>query len=818
MTDSVKSGDGARKCIIPVLFIRKIFEDQEKETDMKIKRMILVLIAVMLPLLSGCGDLTHVTGNTETQSTAPISSEEEEWSFDPDEMVDITLGPNNVTSYYDLGRHKRIGTLTIIPDYRLFDGLKLEHGVFSAEKIVFAEGFESITQEYFPQLDPPSGYDPNRAGAKCDRWTCKEIVIPKSAKDFEFGVFSICGVEKITVHEENPYFISVDGILFTKDRKTLVLYPNGRRDEEYIIPQTVENIERHAFAANPYIKKVVFHDNVKDIGDGTFYDCSSLESVVLPDGITRIGNYTFSRTAIREIIIPDSVEIIYRCAFENSVKLEKVFVPKSVKTVMDSAFAGCSSLGEIVFEDDDFMPEDESAFYGTLWYHERAEKYDDLFVTKELSDGGIELVKYKGTGESVRIPEGITSIALYSFMHCAPKEVIFPISLLSKFNGSIFVKTQSLFPLVERFAIAGGDKVKRFFEKDGAIFYENNDGYCTLYLFPPAKTGTYEFPEGMKRFGEYSIGSTALTEIIFPDSVTELGIGYNFSYIPNLESIYVGKYTDVRLINKKYHPFLKRRADVELEPTVIEDMDGDGITDIRLPDNFLSVDKNLFLDLNEVGTVFVPKTLDYIPVFEQGDNETVKINKVVYEEGTEKINKYNTLRIGDSIKQKYNDHVIDCDEVYVPLSAIIECILIPTKAVVLEENDDRYIVRNGVLYTKSGGYLIRCLRNENNREIIVPDGVYVIDDYAFSGVSELEKVVLPDTLERIGRYAFKGCLNLESISITPSVMIVYPDTFMDCHKLKEVVFDSKKTIVEPNAFRNTLYERIINNIKKSDLE
>lgn len=56
---------------------------------------------------------------------------------------------------------------------------------------------------------------------------------------------------------DSDYFKSIDGVLFTADYKTLVYYPRGREDSQYIIPDTVTKIENRAFASNSYLRKII---------------------------------------------------------------------------------------------------------------------------------------------------------------------------------------------------------------------------------------------------------------------------------------------------------------------------------------------------------------------------------------------------------------------------------------------------------------------------------------------------------------------------------------------------------------------------------
>ena len=87
----------------------------------------------------------------------------------------------------------------------------------------------------------------------------------------------------------------------------------------------------------------------KIICDMAFYECSSLNSVIIPDGITSIGEYAFYNcSSLTNIAIPDGVTRIGKCAFCDCSSLNSVVIPDGVTSIGESAFNGCESLTDIV--------------------------------------------------------------------------------------------------------------------------------------------------------------------------------------------------------------------------------------------------------------------------------------------------------------------------------------------------------------------------------------------------------------------------------------------------------------------------------------
>jgi len=118
------------------------------------------------------------------------------------------------------------------------------------------------------------------------------IAIPSSVSFINERAFSFVDtLTSITVDSRNPYYTSVDGVLFDKNIQTIIAYPLGRTARTYTIPSTVTSIGNRAF------------------------NSSSLTSITIPPSITSIGEWAFSFTKLTSITIPSSVTFIGQRAF-----------------------------------------------------------------------------------------------------------------------------------------------------------------------------------------------------------------------------------------------------------------------------------------------------------------------------------------------------------------------------------------------------------------------------------------------------------------------------------------------------------------------
>lgn len=188
--------------------------------------------------------------------------------------------------------------------------------------------------------------------AACNLEAATTITIGKNVKEIGPWAFeNNQKLEKFIVDKDNPYFCDVDGVLFTKDMKTLLFYPNAKgvqtqtvTDEsgkqstvtfsEYVIPDTVETVRTKAFYKCPLLRSVTIPDSVKVLEEKAFFRCSALQNVTLPDGLEYIGKDAFSYcTSFTEITIPASIKTIGTYAFYNCTNLKKVNILKSEKDI-----------------------------------------------------------------------------------------------------------------------------------------------------------------------------------------------------------------------------------------------------------------------------------------------------------------------------------------------------------------------------------------------------------------------------------------------------------------------------------------------------
>lgn len=175
------------------------------------------------------------------------------------------------------------------------------------------------------------------------------ITIPESVTSIGDRAFDECtSLAEISVGYGSQKFSSVNGVLFDKNKKTLICYPAGKNGTIYDIPQSVTSIGGHAFSYCASLASITIPEGVTSIGNGTFFRCSSLTSISIPEGVTSIGWSAFSYcSSLTSITIPDGVTSIGYDTFGGCSSLTSITIPEGVVSIGDDAFSNCISLASI---------------------------------------------------------------------------------------------------------------------------------------------------------------------------------------------------------------------------------------------------------------------------------------------------------------------------------------------------------------------------------------------------------------------------------------------------------------------------------------
>lgn len=163
------------------------------------------------------------------------------------------------------------------------------------------------------------------------RYTC---IMRSSSEDYYTILYNVGHLKKDTV----------DGAFYIKD-KVLIKYLGN--DRSIVIPDGVEKIGDYAFKSM-HINNVAFPSSLKVIGKYAFAHCTGLSDLVFPQSLREIGDNAFAYSSIDSVVLPSSLKIIGEEAFYFCLHLEELEIPASVTHVGEGAFNKCEDLRSVL--------------------------------------------------------------------------------------------------------------------------------------------------------------------------------------------------------------------------------------------------------------------------------------------------------------------------------------------------------------------------------------------------------------------------------------------------------------------------------------
>ena len=526
-----------------------------------------------------------------------------------------------------------------------------------------------------------------------------------------------------------------------KDGEVTITNCDEDASGKIVIPDTIEGYPVTAIGEGAFwdctgIKEIVVPNGVTVIPDAAFRECETLEKITLPEGITSIGNGAFYECEyLVSINIPKSVTSIGGGAFLACYKLSEITIPEGVQEIKDSTFAYCNSL------------------------------------------------------KNVTIPESVTTIGAKAFSGCPlSSDFVLPKHISSLGDGA--------------FSRGCGITVPEdhpYFTMDeyGVLF--NRDKTKLILTLRPI-VGKYEVPAGVQSIQGWAFGGCkAMTEITFPDTVTEIGpyalcsTGMASVRLPDgLTVIESGLLATCKNLVSVYIPDSVTRIESKAFEFNYE------LRNIRMSNNLQYIGEWAFQNVY-MGRISLPATLQEIA---KGAFSTCSSLSDVTFYGTQaqwrsiKFGEHNqelrdaTLTIQSTIpatpKEGCLSYTIENEEV-----TIIDCDSEATGVIVIPDTIKGYPVT--AIGYKAFSYVM------NISKVVLPAKLKTIDGDAFD-YSGIESIVIPDSVTYMSSGAFWGCWNLTDVEIGSGITDIPSSAFRRCTKLETITIPDGITTINSQAF------------------
>lgn len=484
----------------------------------------------------------------------------------PDSVINIGTGTfqqcSNLVSVVLPSNLTHIGTMAFVSCESLTD-IIIPDSVTQIDESAFSDCY-SLAKINIPNGVKSIGED---AFISCESLT--NVNIPESVENIGSGAFSHCtSITEFYVDKGNNYYASEEGVLFNRDKTTLIAYPAGDLQNKYIIPESITVIGNDAFSSCINLSDIKIPNSVTRIGSGAFMKCSNLEEIIIPNGISSINYMTFAGCS----------------------NLINVTIPASVVSFGNDVFNNCESLTNIYVDENSWC-------YSSV---------DGVLFNKDKT----ELIAYPA-GKSqyeYTVPDNVTSIYTSAFRYCNNLTNVIIGNTVKEIGYNAFEYCDNLTNVIL------GDNVTEIGERafEGCVkltdidVNENNPNYTSvdgvlfdkdmteLIVYPAGKSKTkYNVPEGVTNIHERSfMHCRQLVEIFIPTTVTSIGFA-PFHDCKNLTDIYYGgteeqwkgiKKTDIGAKNVPIHYNSDRLTIPSIEALTVTKQRNDYIFNISVED------------------------------------------------------------------------------------------------------------------------------------------------------------------------------------------------------------------------------------------
>ena len=626
----------------------------------------------------------------------------------------------------------------------------------SVREVTISEGTESISSSAF---------------ANCG--SLKKVNLPSSLKEIKSHAFENCS----NLIDINLKDTSLETIDYDAFKNCSIL-------SKVDLPDSLIQIGSNAFGGCLNLKSIKIPASVLDIDYRAFDNCPNLTSIDIDknnkvylhrndnstivdinktlhftlkgdidEDIVALGPSLFENSLIKEIVIPDHVQVINENVFKNARLLKHVKLPNSLVNIGSGAFQGCLSLTNIS------IPNKVKKIPPYCFF--------DCVNLKEvsMSDDVISFDNYAFANCSslnVKLPKSLVKIGGYALSNCTNvKDLYIPENVKS----------------IKRDAFRGLSNSLETIKVDPLnAFYSSGDNSNIIYQRRKANLilgcRNSKIDPGIKSINKFAFAyCDGLVDISIPNTLKVIG-----------DSAFIGcknlKRIDLNLVNIiAPHAFQRATSlvHVDLPSSLItlgaDAFNGSGLNDISLPESLINIDNCAFHNCFNLERIFISST--FKPEFVSKAFENIASLKEI------------------KVDSK-NPYFLDVKNALVNKDGVL---LLGSSQTVFDKCIK--VIDSKAFYG-----------NQFIKEIVLPESIANIRSNAFA-YSSLRKIDIQCSDCFIGQAAFSGCKELKEVKLPKGLQSVESNTFSSCLKLKHIALPNDLNSIKYSAFKNSGLEEIV---------
>ena len=627
-------------------------------------------------------------------------------------------------------------------------------------------------------------------------------------------------IENITVAKGNTIMLSENGVLYVEKTEEggnvvseLVYSPGGKTGELELRANLVKVWDK-AFYYNTKLQKITFLDGERSdltFGDSIFEGCWNLKELVLPVGLKKINYGLFDGCASLETItVPYTVESISYGAFRryhSSISSAKEYGCENLKNIIFQEAPAGVTAPSLTIEGGAYK---SSA--GTLSFGMVGAFYSTAIESITLPARTVEIGAYAFAGvstlKSVTIPKGVATIGQGAFLKSGVTDVVFEEgSALTAIPAWCFSETP----------IGGSETAK----------------------------GTISLPEGIKSIGYrafYDCG--ALTSIVIPSTVVELGSGYyesDFYVVPNTDDEIVlnykkatsGNKVPVTTVTNPVGEVFSRSSSGTCNlatVTFAKDENGNAsleyiyskafyyskIERIAIPASIKEIREEAFSSIKTLEEITFETAADgFSSITLIGDKAFALGSDAPMTSFTFPETSQENMTLGTSLFSGCaNLTTINLSNSVTSITGLLTGL--KSKNILLTVSDEHPTLALDKVYP----FVINKARDTiqsvytqldpDNEEglVVIPEGYTTILPQAFMGQTKIKKIVIPSAMKKIGSEAFKRATGLTEVSFArdaqgkSAMSYMGIDVFMSCTNLIKAEIPGELGYVPDGTFRD----------------